>query len=125
MSAPRKLLFLALFLSASSLTLPQAFANLSHGVCKADADKFCASITGRGERMKCLSERQSELSSACQEKIQKIKARQEAFRTDCGADVQKFCADSGTDFWNQKKCLRTHENDLAFACTAHMTKWKK
>jgi len=115
----RKLLSFAFVAFAFSFYLPASFAHFSQGVCKADADKFCATSTGHGERWQCLSSHQSELSQDCQTKMEKIKARKEAFRKDCSADAAKYCSSTGDDFWAKKKCLMPHKTELSAVCQGH------
>lgn len=125
MNLRRKLLSFVFVAFASSLFVSPSYSNVSEGPCKADVEKFCGTVTGRKEKKMCLMSHQSQLSPACQEKIEKMKARRAALQKDCSADAQKFCASAGDDFWAQKKCLKGHENEVSAACKPHLQHRKK
>ena len=124
MDPKKKSLFLGVFLLFSLSMLPFSFAH-GGGACKADADKFCSTAADHEGRMKCMKEHEKELSPACQAEIQKMKERFEAFKNDCGADIQKYCSTAEGEPWAKKKCLQDHQTELTPACQAHLEQQKK
>jgi hypothetical protein len=113
--------------SAFFLFSPKTFAHGDCGsVCKSDVEKFCSDVSGdRGAKMKCLTDHQKELSSECQAKMEKKKARREAFKKDCGADVKKFCSDVEPGHGGKYQCLKSHESELSATCKTRLDKKRK
>lgn len=111
-------LFAIVFLSSFALA-PSSFAH-GHGECKADREKFCASVKGE-EGLKCLQDHQKDLQPECQAKLGKMKEHFEAFKKDCGDDVKKLCpnAEHGKA---TKACLRENETKLSSTCQARISK---
>ena len=47
-----------------------------HAACHEDAQKFCSDITpGKGAMMKCMTEHKDEVSQACKDKLENMKAK--------------------------------------------------
>jgi hypothetical protein len=118
-SQKKRLISSGLFLFFSLAMTPVSFA-YEAGACKADADKLCAGATDREGRMKCMKDHQADLSPACQAEMQKMKEKFEAFKTDCGSDMQKYCSTAEDGPWAKRKCLQDHQADLTPACQAHL-----
>lgn len=119
------------------------------GPCAEDVQRLCSDVEpGEGRIQECLASKASELSTECSEGIAKAQARheehrakREAFKAACGADVERLCGESlgaggeggpdegGPDAGPGKgkghgkrkaimECLSTHEAELSAECQA-------
>jgi hypothetical protein len=85
--------------------------------CAEDVRKFCRDVPrGGGGVMSCLQQHQTELSAACQERIQAAQARAKEIGQACQSDVQQFCQGVQPGRGAVAKCLRAHESELSAAC---------
>src|SRR6266849_2014838 len=94
MSAYKKTLLNALgvtMLAFYSL-MPVAFAQ--EGPCAADVKKFCKDVQpGGGRIIQCMKQHDAELSQACKDHGQVVKAELEKAHEACKGDVEKLCKD--------------------------------
>jgi hypothetical protein len=94
-----------------------AHAQRGQGPCRDDIQKFCAGVQRGGGRFRdCLLQHEAELTPACQQHLQQMKARVSAWRQACEGDAQKFCNGVAPGRGGIVKCLREHQNDLTQAC---------
>jgi hypothetical protein len=99
------------------------------GACAADIEKFCKDIpTGPGRELLCLQEHASELSSACQESLEKRKTRtrqarerernnpNRAWASACTEDIRTLCSDIPGGYGTAVQCLTEHASSLSPNC---------
>jgi len=111
---------------ALSMTAAPAHANRRGGPCRADVQKLCPDVTrGSGGFRDCLIQHAAELSPACQEHVNAMKAKIEAWRQACQDDVQKFCSDVQTGHGKIIKCLRTNQDSLSQACQDQLAQHRR
>lgn len=91
--------------------------------CRVDAEKICRGVRpGGGRIIRCLQEHEAELSPACRSQFAAGREKAAAFKTACGADAQKLCADVKPGGGRVVQCLRSHEGELSDACRGAITK---
>ncbi|HWE22408.1 MAG TPA: cysteine rich repeat-containing protein [Myxococcales bacterium] len=94
--------------------------------CEADAKKFCSDIRpGSGRIAACLKSHENELSDACRNEGEKMRARGEAHRAliqdvqqACRDDANKFCSGIRPGGGRIAACLKSHQSELSQPCTA-------
>lgn len=102
-------------LSLGLLGLAPAAFSKDGGVCKPDVEKFCKNVEkGDGRIRQCLKDHKSELSTACQTKMEKSEQR----RVACRPDAEKFCKDIPKGQGKMKACMKEHESELSPTCKA-------
>jgi len=139
MKGLRILSFIAPLAVTLAVAAGPARAEHSTGPCRQDVQALCPNVTpgpgsiryclgtlcpdltpGPGGFVSCLQKYSDKLSSACQQHLSdlqtKIAAWKQAFQQACGADVQTFCADSGSDHRAVFKCLHEHKDNLSQTC---------
>ena len=125
MSAYKKILSIALgvtMLAFYSLT-PVAFAQ--EGPCAADAKKFCKDAKpGGGRIMQCMKQHEAELSQACKDHQQMMKAEMEKIHQACHGDVEKLCKDVKPGGGRIAHCLKEHEQQVSPECKNTMQEAK-
>ena len=100
-----------------------ARAQRGQGPCREDIQKFCAGAKpGAGRFRACLQQHAAELSPACQQHLQQVKARMASWLQACDSDVQKFCSGVAPGRGGIVRCLREHQNDLSQACKDELAK---
>ncbi len=115
-------------LSAECKTKGEELKDRTEGfkeACQADLDKFCKDIQpGEGRLVKCLKERQAELSGTC---TQKIAEEKEEFVKGhpCLADMEKLCKDAEKGEGRKLKCMKEHEAELSPECKAKIADRKE
>lgn len=112
--------FFSGFLAAGALK-----ADSHERPCKADFEKFCKDVKGRGQKLACLAEHKDELSPACKAKATSVKEHAKEAKDACQDDVKKFCADTKPGGGAIIKCLKGHEAELSAACKAQFEKGPK
>ncbi len=91
------------------------------GPCAADIAKFCKDVQpGEGRIVKCLKEHENELSTACRERQQEVKAKGKGMQQACRGDVEQFCKDVQPGGGRIIKCLKEHEAQLSAGCKEQM-----
>lgn len=93
--------------------------------CKADFEKFCKDVKGRGQKMACLAQHKEELSPACKAKAESVREHAKEAKDACQDDVKKFCADTKPGGGAIIKCLKGHEAELSEACKGQFQKGPK
>lgn len=100
-------------------------------VCKADADKLCASAERGGGRMRCLVENEAKLSGECKAVITKMQEARNAVREACKTDISSLCAAADADKEGRRagmRCLRENQAKLSKGCAdalAQMPAWRQ
>lgn len=94
--------------------------------CKADLDKLCAGVEpGEGRLMKCLKEKESQVSAECKASWDKMKDerkdRRQEMRAACGGDVEKHCPGMKPGDGQLMKCMKEKEAQLSAGCKAAMS----
>jgi hypothetical protein len=98
------LLLLSLLVSA------EAFANN----CAKDAQRLCGGIDpGKNQIYKCLSDYESQLTSACKQEMKEFRKKTES-KNPCFSDLADFCSDVEGE--KIQYCLLKNENRLSRAC---------
>ena len=102
-------------IGACALLAPlEAFAD---SACLPDAQRFCAGIPiGDGRVLTCLKARWKDLSSACQQDIQRVENRARQISNACAADVWQYCANVRPGQGRIRTCLWARWNDLSSTC---------
>ncbi len=90
--------------------------------CRADVEQFCAGVEpGGGRVIGCLNQHQLDLSSSCQEEMNRIAGARErviAFRSACTADLERLCKGVPTQAESLLECLLANEANLSAGCSA-------
>ncbi len=85
--------------------------------CAQDVQKFCSGVQqGQGGAAKCLKEHESELSTACRERITIAKERNTEVHQACQNDVKEFCSGVQTGGGLIAKCLQENSSKLSPGC---------
>ncbi len=91
------------------------------GPCARDIETFCKDVQpGGGRIVNCLKEHESELSQACRERGQEVKAKVKDAQQACRGDVEQFCKDVQPGGGRIVKCLKEHEAQLSAGCKEQM-----
>ncbi|MDX1958101.1 MAG: cysteine rich repeat-containing protein [Leptospiraceae bacterium] len=113
------LVFCATFLFAQS----EEETHGKKGPCKEDAKKLCADVKpGEGRIIKCLKEKEQQLSEACSTHFAEVKAKNKEFANACKDDRKKFCKDVQLGGGRIIKCLKDNQASLAEACKTALAK---
>lgn len=90
-------------------------AATSAGPCKADIEKFCASVEqGHGRKHKCLREHKDEASVECRTHMELKKQQWDAMKTACESDRDAYCKDKkGKDL---HLCMKENKDKFSQAC---------
>jgi hypothetical protein len=87
-------------------------------VCAQDAKKFCSGTEpGKGQLAKCLTDYESQLSSACSKELKTFKSNT-GKKNPCFEDLAEYCTDIPTDNRKLQYCLLKNENRLGSKCSA-------
>jgi hypothetical protein len=106
---------------------PQAGAGPTMGAaCKADLEKLCAGVDpGEGRLIKCLKEKESQVSAECKASWDKMKDerkdRRQEMRVACGGDAEKHCPGMKPGDGQLMKCMKEKEAQLSAGCKAAMS----
>lgn len=91
------------------------------GPCKEDAKKLCGDIKpGQGRVMRCMHEKESQLSPACAEHLKQAQAEHRERAEACRDDRKKFCGDVKPGQGRVAACMKQHEAELSAACKKEM-----
>ena len=102
-------------IGACALLAPVAAS--ADSACLPDAQKFCGPIPiGEGRVLTCLKSRWKDLSSACQQEIQRIENRAQQVNSACAQDVWQYCANVPAGQGRIRTCLWSRWNDLSSTC---------
>lgn len=94
-------------LAALLLVAAGAGANAADAPCRADAQKFCATVQpGGGRAVACLKEHEGDLTPACKAALPTLER--------CRQEVQSLCG-SGS-LREQRSCLRDNAAKLSPEC---------
>ncbi len=88
------------------------------GACKADIEKFCATVEkGEGRIVKCLKENEASLSESCLAKRNEMKEKHKEFRKSCKDDRKKLCSTVKPGKGAIISCLREKSAELSPTCS--------
>ncbi len=84
--------------------------------CAKDAQRLCGGIDpGKNQIYKCLSDYESDLTSACKQEMKEFRKKTES-KNPCFSDLADFCSDvEGNKI---QYCLLKNENRLSSSCAA-------
>ena len=117
--APAIAVALAMFFALLAIFRLPAFAQ--GRICADDVAKLCKGVKpGQGRIMQCLEDHQSELSPACQSRVQAIATRMKEMSDACQSDVQRLCKDVSPGGGRLAQCLKQHESELSSACKSEL-----
>lgn len=96
--------------------------------CKADVERLCGDVDGRRGVKRCLKENTDGLSAACrarvEQRMERRKARHEAIKTACGADVEAHCAEA-EGRRAVRRCMKENRDQLSEGCQAALKTHRK
>jgi hypothetical protein len=93
------------------LTLPLA-AHANN--CASDVQRLCGGIDpGKNQIYKCLSDYESQLTSACRQEMKEFRKKTES-KNPCFSDLAEFCSDVEGE--KVQYCLLKNENRLSASC---------
>jgi hypothetical protein len=89
--------------------------------CSKDVQEFCPGVEpGEGRVLRCLEQRQLELSASCQTQLilyARARERVERFRSACIADLERLCKGVPRRAVPLRECLEAHESQLSSGCS--------
>ncbi len=89
--------------------------------CKADVQKYCASVQPGGGRIaQCLKQNEAQLSASCKERIALVQAQLKEIKEACADDLQQFCAGVKPGGGKIAQCLKAHKDKLSAECKAEI-----
>ena len=108
--SPLIALFAAVLATASSTARADS-------ACVKDAQKFCSRIPiGEGRVLTCLQTRWKDLSSACQQDIQRIQNAASEINLACANDVWQYCQNVAPGGDRIRVCLWSQWDNLSSTC---------
>lgn len=88
--------------------------------CLVDVKRLCADAVGPAAKLACLEQHRAELRPVCARHMEQARAqaraRTEALRKACDADLKKFCAEVTPGQGALMQCLHQHAADLTQGC---------
>ena len=104
-------------LAAAVCALTPSSAARADSACLPDAQRFCGNIQiGEGRVMTCLQARWNDLSSACQQEIQRIRNRSQELHQACAADVWQYCGNVAPGADRLRICIVSNWDNLSSTC---------
>lgn len=113
---------------ALTLSMAAGVAYAKHGdwPCRQDVQRLCPDITpGPGAFRSCIEQHAGELSPACQERIDAMKAKMVAWKQACQDDVRKFCSDVQPGHFAIVRCLRENHDSLSQSCQDQLAQFRR
>ena len=96
------------------------------GACTAEKEKFCKDVEpGAGRIRRCLEEHGAELSDACKQHLEQMRARTRTIEEACRDDVTKFCKSVSVGGGSLRNCLKRHDPELSPSCKTALEESKK
>jgi hypothetical protein len=86
------------------------------GPCKKDIETHCAMVAKGSALVECLSGHEADLTPACKDKFNDMKARNRHTAKACRDDVEKFCSDQKPGGGALIKCLVQNKAKVSKAC---------
>jgi Cysteine rich repeat len=126
MTPSHRCVFVALIVVVfAGVALPQP-VSAQGPACADDVKQFCQSVQpGSGRIVQCLKTHETDLSAACQDRLQAAQSRRQEVRTHaqaihqaCESDRATLCHDAGSGSGHLLQCLQQHTADLSAECQA-------
>jgi hypothetical protein len=91
------------------------------GPCHADIEKFCKDVEpGKGAILKCLKDKEAELSEVCRSHHKKMKGMRKEVREACEVDAKKFCGEKKGK--ERRACVKENREKFSEECR---NEWKE
>ncbi len=121
-----RFVFVALMAAVLVCTGLPPSASAQGRMCADDVKQFCQGVRpGGGRIVQCLKAHETDLSAACQKRlqtaqsgVQTARTRAQAIRQACESDMATLCQDVGSRVGPKIRCLQQHKADLSAACQA-------
>ncbi len=85
--------------------------------CQPDVQRLCQGVQPGGGRIRaCLASHAAELSPACQQAADQMRAYRSSLHPGCHADAQRLCQGVQPGGGRIIACLQTHANELSPVC---------
>ncbi len=85
--------------------------------CAEEIEKFCGDVRpGEGRIVQCLLDHDSELSTACRDKVKAVVRKLEEAKQACANDISKFCTGVTPGGGRLLNCLKAHSDELSPEC---------
>src|SRR5262249_5797406 len=82
-----------------------------------DIEKLCKDVQpGEGRIVKCLKEHENELTPACKERRDQMKAAAHEVHEACADDVEKLCGGIQPGGGRIRDCLKQHADQVSPTC---------
>ncbi len=92
MNSCKKIVSIALSVTLLAFYSLTPIASAQEGPCAADAKKLCKDVQPGGGRIaQCMKQHETELSQACKDQMQTMKAEMEKNQQACKGDAEKLC----------------------------------
>lgn len=115
----RTLILASLLLGFSAFS--QAQGSKEKGPCHADRERLCGSVEpGKGAVMKCMKEKEAELSAECKAHREQMKSAMQDMKEACQEDFEKFCDEARPGRGRIMRCLHKNRDKLSEACKSEM-----
>lgn len=106
-----------------SLTRPKSGIT-RYAACRYDVRKYCASAETPAAITSCLKVHRDKLLAVCAETLTLREARTET-RTDCTADIERFCADKKSRRDLVYRCLLQNQERVSEGCQTKLAKLRE
>ncbi|HLQ27371.1 MAG TPA: cysteine rich repeat-containing protein [Acidiferrobacterales bacterium] len=117
MNSCKKIVSIALSVTLLAFYSLTPIASAQEGPCAADAKKLCKDVQPGGGRIaQCMKQHETELSQACKDQMQTMKAEMEKNQQACKGDAEKLCKGVEPGGGRIARCLKENEQQVSSEC---------
>ena len=117
MNSCKKIVSIALSVTLLAFYSLTPIASAQEGPCAADAKKLCKDVQPGGGRIaQCMKQHETELSQACKDQMQTMKAEMEKNQQACKGDAEKLCKGVEPGGGRIARCLKENQQQVSSEC---------
>ncbi len=117
MNSCKKIVSIALGVTLLAFYSLTPIASAQEGPCAADAKKLCKDVQPGGGRIaQCMKQHETELSQACKDQMQTMKAEMEKNQQACKGDAEKLCKGVEPGGGRIARCLKENQQQVSSEC---------